>query len=78
VDRATGTVAFTARIDESRPHDGLVTYLRPHTVHLFLPSELWELLADVGLEVRAVHGDFDGSPLERSAERQVYRCGVAR
>jgi SAM-dependent methyltransferase len=78
VDRRTGTVAFTARIDEAGP-DGapVATYLRPHTVHLFPPSELWELLGDAGLEVHALYGDFDGRPLETDAERQVYRCGVA-
>lgn len=78
VDRDTGTVAFTARIDEDPPGGATVTHLRPHTVHLFDPSELWELLVDAGLEVRAVYGGFDAGPLEPGSERQIYRCGVAR
>ena len=53
-------------------------HLRPHTVHLFSPTELWELLHDAGFEVQAVYGDFDGTPLASGAERQIYRCGVAR
>ncbi len=78
VDPATGTVAFTTRIEDT-PAGGppAATHLRPQTVHLFSPSELWELLADAGLEVLAVYGDFDGRPLAVGAERQVYRCTVA-
>ena len=76
VDRRTGTVGFTAQIDEVGPDGGVTTHLRPHTVHLFPPSELWELIVDGGMEVRAVHGDFRGGPLEPGAERQIVRCGV--
>ena len=47
-------------------------------LHLFSPSELWELLHAAGLEVQAVYGDFDGTPFWSDAERQIYRCGVAR
>ncbi len=72
VDRASGTVRFTLLIDE----DG-TRYERRHTVHLYTPSELWELLADAGLQVQAAFGDFDGSPLDDRGERQVYRCEAA-
>lgn len=72
VDTATGTVHFTLLIDE----DG-VAYERRHSVHLFGPSELWELLAEAGLRVQAAYADFDGTPLHADAERQVYRCEAA-
>lgn len=76
-DPATGTVTFTTRIDEIAPGGEERTHLRPQTVHLFTPTEVWELAVDAGLEMRAVYGDFDGRPLEPDAERQIYRCGVA-
>ncbi len=77
VDVESGTVAFTARI-EQRDRDGTTSeYLRRHTVHLFSPSELWDLLHEAGFEVQAVYGDFDGTPLTGGAERQIYRCVVA-
>jgi hypothetical protein len=47
-------------------------------VHLYSPTELWELLADAGMQVNAVYGDFDGSPLEEASERQIFRCAVAQ
>ncbi len=77
VDRRAGNVAFTAQIDEIDPDGAVTTHLRPHLVHLFPPSELWELVVAAGLEVRAVYGDFAGGPLEPGSERQVVRCGVA-
>lgn len=77
VDHATGTVSFTTRIDQSDPDGSTTAHLRTHTVHLFAPTELWALLHEAGLEVQAVYGDFDGTPLSSDAERQIYRCGVA-
>lgn len=77
VDPASGTVSFTARIDQRNADGSTSEYLRPHTVHLFSPSELWELLHEAGFEVQAVYGDFDRVPLLEGAERQIYRCGVA-
>jgi SAM-dependent methyltransferase len=77
VDAASGTVSFTARIEQSAADGTTATHLRPQTVHLFSPTELWELLHEAGLEVQAVYGDFDGTPLAPGEERQVYRCGVA-
>ena len=52
-------------------------YLRRHTVHLFLPSELRHLLARAGLEVVDAYGDFEGAPVEAGAQRQIYRCRAA-
>ena len=78
VDVANETVLFTARIEQTDPDGTETTHLRSHTVHLFSPSELWELLHDAGFEVQAVYGDFDGTPFWADAERQIYRCGVAR
>jgi SAM-dependent methyltransferase len=78
VDRRTGTVGFTAQIDEIGPDGVVTTHLRPHTVHLFPPSEMWELIVDAGMAVHAVHGDFAGGALEPGADRQIIRCGVAR
>lgn len=72
VDPGTGTVRFTILID-----DGGTRYEREHEVHLFSPSELVELLAEADLRVLAVHGDFDGAPLDDMSERQVYRCEAA-
>lgn len=76
VDAATGTVRFTIVIDEDGP-DGPARHERPHTVHLYDPSEVWTLIAEAGLAVHAVYGDFAGTPLEPASERQVFRCGVA-
>lgn len=78
VDGETGTVSFTARIEQMAADGTTAAHLRPHTVHLFSPSELWELLHEAGFEVQAVYGDFDGTPFRSGAERQIYRCGVAR
>jgi SAM-dependent methyltransferase len=78
VDSNSGTVSFTTRIEEHAPDGSIQSHVRPHTVHLFSPTELWELLHEAGLEVQAVYGDFDGTPLSENAERQIYRCGVAR
>lgn len=72
VDVSTGTVRFTILIDE-----GTTRYEREHEVHLFQPSELVELLAESGFRVLAVHGDFDGAPLDETSERQIYRCEAA-
>lgn len=77
LDTETGTVSFTTSIDEATPDGATHTHLRPHTVHLFSPSELWALLHEAGFVVQAVYGDFDGTPLDEHSERQVYRCGVA-
>ena len=76
VDRVTGNVEFTAKIEEIAPDGGVTTHLRLHVVHLFPTSELWELIVDAGMEVRAVHRDFAGGPLEPGAERQIVRSGV--
>lgn len=77
VEAESGTVKFTTRIEERHADGTTSEYLRPHTVHLFSPSELWGLLNDAGFEVQAVYGDFDRGPLTEGAERQIYRCGVA-
>ena len=77
VDVGSGTVSYTARIEQRDPDGTTREYLRPHTVHLFSPSELWELVHDAGFAVQAVYGDFDGTPLTDGAERQIYRCVVA-
>jgi SAM-dependent methyltransferase len=77
VDRRAGNVAFTAKVDEIDGDGTVTTHLRPHLVHLFPPSELWELVADAGLEMRAVYGDFGGGPLAPGSAHQVVRCGVA-
>lgn len=78
VDHETGTVSFTAKIEELEADGTTAAHLRPHTVHLFSPSELWDLLHEAGFEVQAVYGDFDGTPFWSEAERQIYRCGVAQ
>ena len=78
VDAASGTVRFTACIVERWPDGRSETHLRPQTVHVFAPTEMWELAVEAGYEVRAVYGDFDGGPLDTGSELQVYRLGVAR
>lgn len=76
-DPATQTLEFTIRV--ARRVDGREAgeTLRHHRVHLFTPAELAELLAYAGLEQIAVSGDFEGSPLDGEAERQVHRCRAA-
>jgi SAM-dependent methyltransferase len=74
----TQTLRFTVQIDEHGPDGAVRRYLRRHTVHLFLPSELRHLLARAGLEVVEAYGDFEGAPVEAGAQRQIYRCRAAR
>lgn len=77
VDPETATVTFTTRVDEVDPSGRVESHLRPQTVHLFSPTEIWELVHEAGMEVRAAFGDFDGAPLDVHSDRQIYRCGVA-
>jgi SAM-dependent methyltransferase len=74
----TQTLRFTVQIDEHGADGAVRRYLRRHTVHLFLPSELRHLLARAGLEVVEAYGDFEGAPVEAGAPRQIYRCRAAR
>jgi len=74
----TQTLRFTVQIDEHAADGAVHRYLRRHTVHLFLPSELRHLLARAGLEVVEAYGDFEGSPVEAGAQRQIYRCRAAK
>jgi SAM-dependent methyltransferase len=74
----TQTLRFTVQIDEHDRDGAVRRYLRRHTVHLFMPSELRHLLARAGLEVVEAYGDFEGSPVEAGAQRQIYRCRAAR
>jgi SAM-dependent methyltransferase len=74
----TQTLRFTVQIDEHDRDGAVRRHLRRHTVHLFLPSELRHLLARAGLEVIEAYGDFEGSPVEAGAQRQIYRCRAAR
>lgn len=78
VDVSSGTVAFTTRVRERDADGDVHEYLRPQTVHLFGPSELWELLHESGFAVQAVYGDFAGGPLTDESQHQVYRCAAAR
>ena len=77
VDPEAGTVSFTTRVEETAADGTVKEYLRPQTVHVFSPTEVWELVVDAGMEVRAVYGDFDGRPFAGDGERHIYRCGVA-
>ena len=74
----TGTLEFTLRVVE-RPPGGAPTReaLRRHRVHVFTPEEIAGLMAAAGLEPVSVAGDFDGSPLGPSSERQIHRCRAA-
>lgn len=76
VDPETGTVSFTTRIEETTPGGSVTIHLRPQTVHVYSPTEVWELVSDAGMEVRAVYADFDGRPFAGDGERHIYRCGV--
>jgi SAM-dependent methyltransferase len=77
LDPATQTAEFVLRIEDRAFGGAVRTYLRRHRVHLFLPSELRELLARAGLRVLKAAGDFAGGPVRADSERQVYRCGAA-
>ena len=74
----TGTLEFTLRVVE-RPPGGAPTReaVRRHRVHVFTPEEIAGLMAAAGLEPVSVAGDFDGSPLGPSSERQIHRCRAA-
>jgi SAM-dependent methyltransferase len=77
LDPATQTAEFVLRIDDRDAGGEVTTYLRRHRVHLFLPSELRELIARAGLRVLEAAGDFAGGPVRADSERQVYRCAAA-
>ena len=76
-DPATQTAEFVLQIQDRALGGAVRTYLRRHRVHLFLPSELRDLLAGAGLRVLAACGDFAGGPVGPDSERQVYRCAAA-
>ena len=76
-DPATQTAEFVLQIRDQAVGGAVRTYLRRHRVHLFLPSELGDLLARAGLRVLAASGDFDGGPMGPHSERQIYRCAAA-
>lgn len=78
LDPVTQTARFTLQIDEMDAAGSLTRHLRPHTVHLYMPTEVRHLIARAGLHVRAVYGGFEGEPLGPDSSRQIYRCGVAR
>lgn len=76
LDPATQTLRF-ALSNEERADDGEVTeYVRRFTVHLYSPSEIHHLAERAGMRVLAVHGDFEGSPVDLQSERQIYRLGM--
>lgn len=77
LDPETQTAEFVLQIQDEAFGGAVRTYLRRHRVHLFLPSELRELLARAGLRVLAASGDFEGGPVGPGSERQVYRCAAA-
>lgn len=76
VDPTSATVEFTTTIAETDADGNVAAYVRSHVVHLFSPTELWELLHEAGFEVHAVYGDFAGTPFSSAAEHQICRCGV--
>lgn len=43
-------------------------------VRMYEPAEIAELLREHGLEPRASHGSFDGSPFQPSSERQIVHA----
>ena len=73
-DSITQTADVLTIVDEFQPGGALMRRTRRHRVHLFLPAELAHLLVLSGLEVIEILGDFDGSPVEASSQRQIYRC----
>jgi SAM-dependent methyltransferase len=76
LDPVTQTLSF-ALSNEERGDDGEVAeYVRRFTVHLYSPSEIHHLAARAGLRVLAVHGEFDGSPVDLGSERQIFRLGT--
>ena len=77
LDPMTQTAEFVLRIEDRSFGGAVRTYLRRHRVHLFLPSELRQLLTGAGLRVLEAAGDFAGGPVRPDSERQVYRCGAA-
>lgn len=67
-------LCFTIQIDEIDAAGGVTRFLRHHDVHLYLPNEVGHLLARAGLEAVEILGDWDGTPVDLGAERQIYRC----
>jgi SAM-dependent methyltransferase len=74
---ASQTLGFTLRIEERTPGARPRETLRHHTVHLFSPQEIGDLVERAGLVHLAAIGDFDGSPIGPRSERQIHRCGPA-
>lgn len=73
-DPVTQTLEFTHRIRETTPSGGRHEFLRHHTVHLFMPTEMEHLLARAGLRTVELLGDFDGGPVASGADCQIRRC----
>lgn len=73
-DPLTQTLEFTHRIRETTPSGRRHEFLRHHTVHLFMPTEMEHLLARAGLCTVELLGDFDGGPVAPGADCQIRRC----
>lgn len=73
-DPDTGTLTFVIRVRDLEGAEAGAERLRRHTVHLYSPEEIAELLSEAGLRPIGVQGDFRGGPLTARSERQIYRC----
>lgn len=73
-DPESGTLSFVIRVRDLDGPEAGAERLRRHTVHLYSRDEIAELVADTGLRVVGVYGDFAGRPLTARSERQIYRC----
>ena len=71
LDRATQMLTVEWIYDEI-DGDGLVKRLiAPHRLRYFFLSELRLLLERCDFDLRAVHGDTDGSPYDADSERMI-------
>lgn len=70
-DSATGAVTLTTIFDASSPGGPVQRWVREDALHLLSAEDLRLYAEDAGLEVEAVAGDYDLSPLEPGDGRAV-------
>ena len=43
-------------------------------IRYLYPSEIHEMVANAGLEVEAIYGDFDRTPFTEESDEQIFVC----
>ncbi len=75
LDRAEQVMEVTWFYDEITDDGTLKRTIVPVTVRYFFAAEITLLLQAAGFQVRAIYGDFDGSPFEDGCPRMIIVAG---